>query len=333
MIESQVIPYPEISAIPAIGMADLLHDYYKNKLMTSFNKLITYAAETLNVDPSSVLGHLQEMMNKPPRFLTPWSYHIYFKLRVGIMNDEGDSVKEILNELNEKPINCFQQSERILQPAFNENWEYKAFNDEVSASFGEHDYHPLPPCSRQFAAFPSHFEHAVNLIKAVDEAMADEINVLTASIKLLNNNTTLAATSPKFFGSIYLSMPEDLKQHQELCLVDHLVHETSHLFLNTVLAHDTLVLNDENSRYSSPIRKDPRPMLGIYHAVFVLSRVIRILKKIKECNLYHDIVFLNQCIKRFIRMYESGVEIINQDAILTDLGKNIFESTRECSLI
>jgi len=330
---SQTGLHNKLSAIPTVGVADLLHNHYKTKLINSFNKLIIYVAEELNIDASSVLHHLKSLSDELPQFLTPWLYHSYFKLRNAIMNDEAESVKNLITELKGKPINCFQQHARTVLPAFTEDWERNAFNEEVEASFGEHDYAPLPPCMRQFTALSSHLENATTLIAAVDAPMADEINILTASIRLLNNNNTLAATSPKFFGAIYISMPErDLKQHQVLVLVDHLVHETSHLFLNTILTHDPLMLNDENARYSSPIRKDPRPMLGIYHAVFVLSRVIRILKRISEFDLYHDADFLNKCIKRFIRHYEEGFETVKQHGILTDLGNDIFKSTRECSL-
>lgn len=330
---SQTSLHNKLSAIPTVGVADLLHHHYKTKLINSFSTLITYVADELNIDASPVLSHLKVLADELPQFLTPWSYHNYFKLRHAIMNDEAESVKSIITELNGKPINSFQQHTRTVLPAFTEDWERNALNDEVEASFGEHDYAPLPPCMRQFTALSSHLESSMALIAAVDAPMADEINVLAASIRLLNNNNTLAATSPKFFGAIYISMPEnDLMQHQVLVLVDHLVHETSHLFLNAILIHDPLMLNDENARYSSPIRKDPRPMLGIYHAIFVLSRVIRILKKISEFDLYHDFDFLNKCIKRFIRHYETGFETVKQHGILTDLGNDIFNSTRECSL-
>lgn len=332
MMFSQTVFCNRLSAIPTEGVADFLHNHYKTKLINSFNKLILYVVKELSIDASSVVHHLKILADELPQFLTPWSYHSYFKLRNALMNDEVEAVKNIITELNDKAISCFQQHTRTVQPAFTEDWELNTFNDEVEASFGEHNYTPLPPCKKQFAALSAHLENAIKCITTVDGPMVEEINVLAASIKLLNNST-LSATSPKFFGAIYISMPDnDLKQHQVLVLVDHLVHETSHLFLNTILIHDPLILNDENARYASPIRNDPRPMLGIYHAVFVLSRVIRILKKMSDFNLYHDMDFLNKCIKRFVLQYEAGFETIKQNGILTDLGDDIFKSTRECSL-
>src|SRR5262245_37858251 len=106
MILSQAISHNELTAIPIIGIADLLHNNYKNKLISSFDKLTTYAAEELNLDASPVLHHLKILTDDLPQFLTPWSYHIYFKLRAAIMNNEVETVKNIITELNEKPITC-----------------------------------------------------------------------------------------------------------------------------------------------------------------------------------------------------------------------------------
>lgn len=331
---SITLNYNELSAIPTEGIADLLHGIYKKSLLDSLDKLISYAAEELEIDTLPILNILKNLNNNLPAFLTPWSYYIYFKLRSAMMSDSVQSVKNIISNLNIKPIDCFQQQARSVQPAFSESWEQGIFNEEVLASFGKNDYNPLPPCQQQFASLDMEVKKAINLIHIIDAPMATEINSLIATIKLLHNHSTLAATSPKFFGAIYLSIPMGhLKIHQHLVLVDHLVHETSHLYLNSILIHDPLVLNDENARFSSPIRKDSRPMLGIYHAVFVLSRVIRILKMIDQFNLYHDADFLNQCTIKFIKQYEIGFETIKKHGILSDLGQGIFLSTRECSLI
>jgi HEXXH motif-containing protein len=50
------------------------------------------------------------------------------------------------------------------------------------------------------------------------------------------------------------------------------VHEAAHTLLTALAVEEPLVKNPRGARYRSPVRTDPRPMEGIYHATFVLAR-------------------------------------------------------------
>lgn len=54
--------------------------------------------------------------------------------------------------------------------------------------------------------------------------------------------------------------------------VPTLVHEVAHSILFALARHAPLVENDLAERYVSPLRDDPRPIDGIYHAAFVSAR-------------------------------------------------------------
>ncbi|MBC7711963.1 MAG: hypothetical protein H7177_01395 [Rhizobacter sp.] len=51
-------------------------------------------------------------------------------------------------------------------------------------------------------------------------------------------------------------------------LMDDLLHENGHHYLNTYLNHQDLIHEDDDKVYYSPWRKALRPVRGIYHAVF-----------------------------------------------------------------
>lgn len=55
--------------------------------------------------------------------------------------------------------------------------------------------------------------------------------------------------------------------------MEHLIHECAHTALNIINGEDELVLNAPDERFPAPFRKDLRPMIGIFHAYFVLSRI------------------------------------------------------------
>jgi HEXXH motif-containing protein len=50
------------------------------------------------------------------------------------------------------------------------------------------------------------------------------------------------------------------------------VHETAHTLLFAIARDEPLVLNPPDETHASPLRQDPRPMDGIYHAAFVSAR-------------------------------------------------------------
>lgn len=54
----------------------------------------------------------------------------------------------------------------------------------------------------------------------------------------------------------------------QLDLMDDLLHENGHHYLNTFLNHQDLINEDDDKIYYSPWRKALRPIRGIYHAAF-----------------------------------------------------------------
>lgn len=62
------------------------------------------------------------------------------------------------------------------------------------------------------------------------------------------------------------------------CLADYvenLIHEMSHIDLFIRQLIDPIV--EKNVLLNSPLRKNKRPTIGVFHAAFVLSRVVKLL--------------------------------------------------------
>jgi len=56
-------------------------------------------------------------------------------------------------------------------------------------------------------------------------------------------------------------------------ITEVVLHEASHLLLFALVGSDGLCANDPSEAYTSPLRDEPRPIEGIFHAAFVTSRV------------------------------------------------------------
>lgn len=77
-------------------------------------------------------------------------------------------------------------------------------------------------------------------------------------------------TSFHCWGALFLNAAE----HRDLIsLVDGLSHEGAHSYLFGLAAGAPFLLNGLGGRFSSPLRSDPRPLEGIYHATFVSARM------------------------------------------------------------
>lgn len=58
-----------------------------------------------------------------------------------------------------------------------------------------------------------------------------------------------------------------------MAMAEVLAHESAHSFLFGLTIEEPLVRNPDEELFSSPLRDDPRPMDGIYHATFVSARM------------------------------------------------------------
>lgn len=106
--------------------------------------------------------------------------------------------------------------------------------------------------------------------------------------------------------------------------VEVLAHECGHTALNIINAEDELVVNNASDRFSAPFRKDARPMIGIFHAFFILSRICEVLSDVKA-NVAGEYSF--EVKERYINSLNKLKEtaaILKKDAIFTPIGKDIY---------
>ncbi len=86
-------------------------------------------------------------------------------------------------------------------------------------------------------------------------------------------------SSVERWGAILINMR---KQRSDLGLAETLVHESSHSYLFDLTSLERLTMNTMDERYKSPLRLDPRPIDGIFHAVFVLAHMYAFLREVAE---------------------------------------------------
>jgi len=97
-------------------------------------------------------------------------------------------------------------------------------------------------------------------------------------IVLVQGGGFWSSSVPSYHGAILVCPQANWSLAHYL---ETLVHESAHLELNIRRMLDPLLLNPQEEAYSS-LRSSPRPMLGVLHAVFVLSRTVKMLTLLSQ---------------------------------------------------
>ena len=132
-----------------------------------------------------------------------------------------------------------------------------------------------PPPPGMASEFSERLDAGFALLDRMLPGLAAEIRALIREIALA---TGVDGGSMQFDGaSAYqlwgLLLLNPRFHPTPLAVAEVLAHESAHSLLFGFTYDEPLVLNDDAELYPSPLRSDPRPMDGIYHATFVSARM------------------------------------------------------------
>ena len=163
-----------------------------------------------------------------------------------------------------------------------------------------------------------------------------ELEALVAVILLAESGDETArfggASAFAAWGAILIN-PANSREVLPLALT--LIHESSHLKLFYAYLEDEIVLNGPNERFSSPLRREARPMNGIFHATFVLARMILFLSDLIRTDAVpallgttgHDAIEAD--LRRLRAAFDEGYSVIAEHGVLTPKGAQILAQAHE----
>lgn len=113
----------------------------------------------------------------------------------------------------------------------------------------------------------------IDLIETHDPDTAREFATYVSDILIIGSDVINAGSSFRTHGLILLR--ELPPERAWTTYLENLVHEAAHLHLFMVWTQDSVFRSGANDLGPSPLRREERPMSGIFHAMFVLARTIR----------------------------------------------------------
>lgn len=192
-------------------------------------------------------------------------------------------------------------------------------------------FNPPPPQAAD--EFPEFCHRAIALMTQADPELAGEFGGLVCEIVLASGRSTdgkirfAGASSFLLWGAIVVSPSA---HRTPISLVEGLAHESAHSLLFGLMVDEPLVLNPDWERFQSPLRDDPRPMDGIYHATFVVARVHYAMERLLASELLNAAAReeANEILVTNRMAFAEGLPIIERHGQLTSRGTAIIAAAK-----
>lgn len=189
-----------------------------------------------------------------------------------------------------------------------------------------------PPSTEVAARAREMGEAALARLDDAEPELSGEIRALLNDVVLVAGTAQGdlifdGATSFFCWGTLFLNAEE---HGSVIAMIEGLAHESAHALLFGLSQGEPFVLNAADERHPSPLRLDPRPLDGIYHAVFVAARMAYALDRLEAAGSILDTERAEAEAARAgaVRAFFDGHRTLEAHARLTPLGAMLMDDAR-----
>jgi hypothetical protein len=209
---------------------------------------------------------------------------------------------------------------------------YLGFNDIL---FDE-SYGPQPmaePPEPEWQQAKIHFERGLELVRGAAPNIHAEIEAFWSRIYVGVSNPD--SDQAKFGGVTSLvlwggTFANAAHYDSEIKAAEFLVHEVTHALLFAAACDEPLVLNPPDELFSSPLRRDGRPMDGIFHATLVCARVAEFYSALRGSDAVPQVD--DETLVRFrqanAEKFQRGCATIEEFGQISPLGRDLLEQAK-----
>jgi HEXXH motif-containing protein len=308
------------------GAIDDLDRRMRARLASSLAHIFDRTASTPGIeemDLGPALSEIRAHRQAPSVFAS--YFELVFALKAKRHDDAAHLWRRIAASVGETPI--FEVAP-LADHAFGE--DAARFVRLLNA--GENGAIYGPPDRSDWPAFASGVAEAFCLLEQTDAALAAEIRALVVlvigSAPLNPARSFGGVTSLTLWGAVTLNTE---LHRTPLDILEGLVHEGAHTLLFGYAIEERLVRNPDSERFASPLRPDPRPMDGVFHATFVCARLCFLYRRLLERRptglSSFDQRGIEKKVARLASRFDDGARLIADKASLTPLGEKLLRST------
>lgn len=308
-------------ALPVSGRASFLRKDFNLSLVESIQYLVEVCNEVV---PAPLLVQVQQKMKsiKLDHKLSSFLSLLHYELFNAAEKNDIKQVNSIIDCLN-------------VEEPYVENLKFLSLSDldacyltSVKTIFSQEinrEVEFFPLSSSEFKAMEMALQRGLGLYKDAFPDFYEEFEQLIGEVLLLKAKGLYQGSSTDLYGMIYKSFFHQWEKVTDV--FEFFVHEQSHHYLFIVNKNDPLLLNPLDIHFS-PIRREKRPLMGIYHANFILSRVCYVLDKALANGVIPmgERSYCAEFLEKYKECFYEGLKTLETHGQFTPLGKAILES-------
>lgn len=318
------------NSVPNSLDADLLNEKVKYLMIDKISSILSQLSDQIDVDLSVEINKFNNFNNEG--IINPSLFYYYFKLKSAIESQELDKILDVIILLSSDSITIRNTSKPLILSAFDSIWEQdvltKNARKKIISEFGmKHGFEQVMPVfNEEINKQKTNILSAIEILSISDPKHYHVALNNLHSIKLFEGSIR-GFSLQEAYGNIYIRTPRE-NDNDILYYLEHIIHECAHQNLFALQMIDPVVLNDNKDRYIAPIRKQLRPMDGIFHACFVLARMTRGFRIAEE---YIDSPEYNKFYSRIEKWFRGSYQTVKENAVLSENGKALFSTFEECA--
>lgn len=318
-----------LGVLPSAHRAGVLDQQMRQQLADSLRYILAQASGMLAVDSCAAEKFLTGLVQFS---VPPITFSYYCDIVLAIEEDDLQSASRWFNELIQQPF-CSESAvvKALGDPATDEVAQrfVRFIDTDPSVRFDV-----FAPSSEDETAARENISGAFQLMDAADPEQAAEIRALLREIVLAAGDkspkvmTFDGVSSFMLWGGIIINAG---RPSNALTMAQMLVHESTHNLLFGLSSEEGLVENADDELFSSPLRLDPRPMDGIFHAVFVLARMHRAVHALIASGKlsYEQLTTAQKDLADNARLFWNGFSVVKAHGKLTPLGTALMRSAED----
>ncbi len=320
----------DLTFYPNVRRAKALDNRMCSELARSLEQLCTQIKGQLPSPEASV--HTQKLHQvisalDAQKRISPAVFAGYYQLGFSLLN-EDDNYSEKIDDL----VSTIEHREGLSFHDFSA----VGLGSQKLVSLYNHclntdqllNFEFLPPDHKESQRTKASVLRGLELMRNIVPAMATEFTsivievILAAASKQPNAARFDGASSYMLWGALFLSVDDE---KSDLEMMETLAHESAHSFLFGLTIDEPLTYDNDNQLHDSPLRRDPRPMDGIYHATFVSARMHYAMNEARQSSLLNDMQ-QQECVQYLIasrKAFFDGYGVVAENGNLSPTGHEI----------
>jgi HEXXH motif-containing protein len=320
------LPSPTLYAFePSAERAHFLDQRIRSQLDGSVRYLVSRIEGHFPVSPEKTSAFLQALAQGP---VPPLTFAVYSDLVLAIDRHDLKEARRLFDLLlaargAPDGLQLRDLGDRATDEDSDRYFRHTDTDDEVRLDL-------VPPSPGGARAAREKIQEALSLLDGEDPELAAEIRALLREIVLCGKGSSPGtlpfdgASSFMLWGAILLNAD---RSRDVVAMVQAVAHESAHQLLFGLCPDEPLVGNDPAERHSSPLRGEPRPLEGIYHAVFVCARMHRALRHLADSARLSSPQReeAKKAMRSRAEAFAAGMGTLQKHATLTEPGRAILD--------